>query len=49
MVTLAIRKCHIMGIKPIPLLFIIDIDAVKSKDNRVIIPRYIIRGFPRIE
>lgn len=41
--------CHLKGIFPAPLIIITPIAAVIKKDNKVIMPKYIIRGFPKIK
>lgn len=45
----AIILCHLKGILPIPFIISNPNVAVVRKDNKVIIPRYIIRGFPKIK
>jgi hypothetical protein len=42
------RGCQRKGIFRIPLKFRIAIEAVKTNEENVIIPRYMIRGFPKI-
>lgn len=44
----ASRGCHLKGILFIPLKFKNPTSAVNKKEDKVTIPRYIIRGFPKI-
>lgn len=41
--------CHLKGIVRIPLEFRMAMVAVHKNKNRVVIPRYIINGFPKIK
>jgi hypothetical protein len=45
----AIMKCNLKGIFPMPFIMNIPINAVIRKDNSVIMPKYIINGFPKIK
>ena len=45
---IAMRGCHLKGIAVMPFLFMMAIDAVNRKEERVRMPKYIINGFPKM-